>query len=423
MKLSKNRILGSGAVLFVLNMLASVLNYICQLAMARVLSVESFGTVNIIFSFLLVIGVPGTTLTMVAAKYYAELEIDAEQELRVGFIVKVIRYISILAVMVFIVCIIFIKPISNILSIKNIYVLLYAFILGALSFYQPLYSGVFSGNSCFVLVGIYSLCIPIYKIVSVIAAAFYTNDDLLRLYVVLFVMVLGTILTALAGNWQAAKIVGRFSVKKKVVFRIQYNLNDINTLVMNVCLVIYMNIDLLVVRYFGDDKESGLYSSVLLFGRVIYYFSTTLGTILLPMAVASKNKKSQQIKLLNRTIGIMIIFILLCNVPFNVLGKIFIQFLYGNHYLEAQKYVKYISLISAALSINSILVNYLVGIGKTRFVTVFMLIINSVIGILISLNSNIEIILMGIGVSGLAGAILIYAVTIFQVRKNEIEKE
>ena len=47
-----------GICLFGINMFASMLNYICQILMARILSVESFGEINAIFSYLLIIGVP-----------------------------------------------------------------------------------------------------------------------------------------------------------------------------------------------------------------------------------------------------------------------------------------------------------------------------------------------------------------------------
>lgn len=78
MKFLKGDLIGESTVLFMLNMLASILNYVCQLLMAQVLSVESFGTVNTIFSFMLIVSVPGTALTMTASKYYAQLPQDCQ---------------------------------------------------------------------------------------------------------------------------------------------------------------------------------------------------------------------------------------------------------------------------------------------------------------------------------------------------------
>ena len=71
MEKKDTQLLRASTILFVLNITASALNYLCQLVLARVLSVESYGTVNTIFSFMMIVAVPGTTLTMVVAKYYA----------------------------------------------------------------------------------------------------------------------------------------------------------------------------------------------------------------------------------------------------------------------------------------------------------------------------------------------------------------
>ena len=49
MKVLKDSVLRESTILFALNMLASVLNYVCQLLIARVLSVDCFGTINTIF--------------------------------------------------------------------------------------------------------------------------------------------------------------------------------------------------------------------------------------------------------------------------------------------------------------------------------------------------------------------------------------
>ena len=63
-------------LLFFINIFASFLNYVCQLVMARYLSVSDFGTVNTVFSYLLIVGVPGSTLTMVVSKKFAEINHD-----------------------------------------------------------------------------------------------------------------------------------------------------------------------------------------------------------------------------------------------------------------------------------------------------------------------------------------------------------
>lgn len=404
-------------------MAASVLNYFCQLFLARVLTVESFGTINTIFSFMLLVAVPGTTLTMIVAKYFAGTKENTKIEEKQAYIRYVIQRVSILTICAFFLFLILTVPLGHFLAINNFIVLILAFLLAALGFYHPLYSGVFSGNRYFLWVGVYSLLIPLYKILSIVISNIMTKNDLKKLYIILVGMIAGTIITALIGHLKMTSILGKATHAKKEKSDIVFNKDDFNTLTLNICLMIYMNIDLLSVRYHEVNNESGLYSAVLLFGRIIYYFSTTLGTILLPVAANREMTDKEKLKTLNKTLVVLMLFSFLCIVPINI-GKTFLlNLLYGADYLDAAPYVKYISIISITLSICTVLVNYLVGIGKTKFATLTMLIVNILIILYVTIVKNINYILIGISVIGVIGVSIIYLFGVKMPRKEKALNE
>lgn len=403
MERKDKRLLQASTILFILNVTASALNYLCQLVLARVLSVESYGTVNTIFSFMMIVAVPGTTLTMVVAKYYAS---GCSEGSKKQYLVKQLKVVLILTVAVIVLFCIGKDIFGRILAIEDAFVLMMAFVLAALGFFQPLYSGVFSGNKRFILVGIYSMFIPLYKLVAVGGAYICTQNDLYRLYVVLIIMLAGVIVTALFGQYESKKIVGKFGTDR-YEGRL-YSFEDLNTLILNLSLMLYMNIDLLAVRYLGNETESGLYSSALLFGRIIYYFATTLGTILLPsVADVSIDEKGRR-KTLNRALVLMSIFALICMLPINIFKNFFIGLLYGADYLSASKYVIYVSIISMSLSVFTIMVNYVVGIGRTKIATGIMCVIDVLLVIAVFVMGSVKNILIAICAIGIIGAIAIY---------------
>lgn len=403
MKIKENNFLQTSTILFVLNITASALNYLCQLIMARVLSVESYGTINTIFSFMMIVAVPGTTLTMVVSKFYASEEIEK----RSGYFWKQFKVVCILTIVVFLFLVMMRKQLTNILSISDNYVLVLAFALAAFGFFQPLYVGVFSGTKKFILVGLYSLFIPIYKLLAIMFARYNSNADKKRLYIVLVIIVIGTVLTALYGHIKSNNIIGKSENTSRYTDKL-YSRDDFNTFILNISLMLYMNIDLLAVRYYGDETESGLYSSVLLFGRIIYYFATTLGTILLP-SVAEKGISTKDRKqALNKASFMMVTFAIICMVPINIWKKNFINLLYGSEYIAAGKYVIYVSIIALSLSIYTIIVNYVVGIGKTKGVTIIMLILDAILVASVLLIKNVMSVLLVIGIIGILGSMSIY---------------
>ena len=405
MEKDEKNLLEASAILFFLNISASALNYLCQLVTARVLSVESYGTVNTIFAFMTIIAVPGTALTMVVTKYYA----SEGNNHSYGYLRKQIKIVWLMTIVVF-TLLLGLKPyLREILDIEDTFVLMVTVLLAAIGFFQPLYAGVLSGNKRFVLVGVYSLFIPVYKLIAIVASRFVSNVDKERLYYLLVFMLVGTVITALYGNAKAKTIIKK--TQDDIYIGKIYTKADFNTLIMNLSLMLYMNIDLLSVRYYGSERESGLYSAVLLFGRIIYYFATTLGTILLP-TVADKNITEQQTrKTLNKTMIIMIVFSVILMLPINIWKGQLINILYGDNYISAEKYVIYVSFISVALSLYTIMINYMVGIGKTKKATLIMLMVDFLLVLCVFLIKNLLIILTLIAIIGTIGVIAIYCLT------------
>lgn len=407
MKFGKDRMLQDSGILFLLNMFASLLNYVCQLLLAKVLSVEGFGTINTIFSFLLIVGVPGTTLTMVVAKKYAEKNDSFGVEERKTYIGTLIKYLLIAGAVLFVIGLFFSKLLKVVLAIDDMIVLGLALFLGALGFFQPTFSGVFSGNKRFVLVGIYSLCIPLYKIASIFFGRIISKDDTTRLYIILLFMVLGTIAVAGYGYKKTKHILGEVSLFSKERVEFSITKEEINILIINIGLMVYMNVDLLLVRFYGAPEESGLYSAVLLFGRVIYYFSTTLGTILLPKVAAQKDNSKEITKLLGRTIGLLLLFAMLSVIAIYVFGPLALKILFGAEYIGAQKYFFYVVMISISLSICTVLINYLVAIENTTYAMVTLIVMNLFIFIFAIFVSRIEILLSFVVIVGVLGTTIL----------------
>ncbi len=261
--------------------------------------------------------------------------------------------------------------------------------------------------------------IPVYKLIAVGGAFFCSKDDTGRLHVLLVIMVMGVLITALLGQLKTDKLVGKIS-KTDTYNKRLYTIDDFNALILNISLMLYMNIDLLAVRYYGDEKESGLYSAVLLFGRIIYYFATTLGTVLLPSVAEKSLTEKERKRTLNKALMVMVLFSIICMIPLNIWKTFFVQLLYGRDYLMASKYMIFVSVISFSLSMYTIMVNYVVGIGKTRAATKVMAIIDVLLVSVLVVMKKVFFILTAIGSIGILGAIIIYFFCINQ--KTNIKK-
>lgn len=411
----KNSIMINGFILLVLNVIASVLNYLCQILMARGLDVVAFGTINTIFSFLLIIGVPGTTLTMVSSKYIAG-DIECKNgENSLNFCNNMTWLITLASIAVFFLCVLIKNPLRSFLKIDNYILMFLSFIVISLSFYYPFYSGIFSGLKKFYFLGTYSLLIPIYKLIGIFLSGNFTNSMTMRLVIILLSIAVGSVISSVIGSYYSKIILGRYKQNINCKNGWIEEIDFINPLIINACLTFYLNIDLLAVRYLGGSELSGYYSSIVLFGRIIYYLATTFGTILLPYA-ASKGNAS--IGLLNKTIIIILLVSIVGFIPINIFGEHLILLLYGMEYTPAIDYLKYISIISTAVGILTVLINFMIGIGDFGLVKKVLIMLVIVITSSILLGVQVKMILSIIGMSGLICCFLIYINLIFKIAKK-----
>ncbi|MEG2021962.1 MAG: hypothetical protein RR087_09300, partial [Oscillospiraceae bacterium] len=193
-KLAKN-----GTALIMLNLFASALNYFCQLLMGRMLTVEGFGTINSIFSFLVMVGVPGATLTAITAKHVAESVALFQTKKLSDFFTKVIYLATLLAVGIVAVCSVGLLIFSKSLGIVSGGILIIAAVLAGVSYYIPVISGMLSGINKFVILGMFSLVIPVFKTLGVAISAQANHNDSLQISIILITIILGTLFAILAG--------------------------------------------------------------------------------------------------------------------------------------------------------------------------------------------------------------------------------
>ena len=106
----------------------------------------------------------------------------------------------------------------------------------------------------------------------------------------------------------------------------------------------------------------------------------------------------------------MIAFAAVSMIPINLFKNFFIEILYGVEYLQASKYVIYVSIISLSLSLYTIMVNYVVGVGKTKKPVVVLLIVDLLLAISVFLLHDITLILFTISAIGILGAGAIYVI-------------
>lgn len=376
--------INSFIVLF-LTTIGSGINYICQILMGRIFSIENYGIVNTIFSMILITTVVGNTACMLLSKYLSKKGLNGKDIY--NRIIKFVLLTSLVIVIMYALLYpVFIKMLDN-----NPIIYLLSIVCLITSIFPILYQGVFGGLGHFIYLGLYTLIVPVSKILSVIIACLMHTNGSVSIYTVISSIILGNVIALIIGMDYSKKKIHDSKGIEKVDIKSEYY----NIMLINIIIMYLMNLDVLYFSYCHNSKDVGLYSSVLMFGKIIYYFVTAIVTVMLP-SISRFDDITSSKKMLKKSILYTLILTILFIIPVNIFSNQMIKLIYGVKYLDASMYVKYACLISISYSLNIIILNFLIGLNRIKILK-YSLIIGAILStIIIGINSNYKFVLLGI---------------------------
>ena len=122
--------------------------------------------------------------------------------------------------------------------------------------------------------------------------------------------------------------------------------------------------DILLVRYFFDTHLSGIYSSLSVVGRIIYFGLAPLIGLILPIATHRYAAKKSIMTVFLKLGGTILFFGLVATAIFTFFPTTIIGLLSGKQYLEAAPLLPIFSFSMLAYSLNIFIISYFMAVGK-----------------------------------------------------------
>lgn len=378
----------AGIVIFAISMLSSGLNYLFQILCGRLLNAADYGQINALFSIINILVVAGSALGLSITKHIAESEKDYGGSVK-GIFKQMIWIAPLfIAVSTAIICLLVGADFytSFIASIST-YATALAFI-----FYS-----VLQGKKQFLKVGVYNIIQPAFKFVCGIALLWIG----LSYHSVLYTLSVGALI---------AMLYGYINAKKEINFLLKPESSDIKnvykyfifTFISTVCLTIFNNFDVLIIKNFFDETTTGLYSSASLFGKIILYIPVAFVTMMVPMVAESKTT-DEAIKTLKKTLFYSIGVSGIACAGLFILRNFIIKLLMGEKFLPATEYILPVCIMMLMLVCVTVFVNFLIVKNDKWFTTIscIIAIITSVVLSIIFHKEVVQIICMLSTVYGL----------------------
>jgi O-antigen/teichoic acid export membrane protein len=343
--------------LFMLSVLAvNGGNYVYNLVLGRILGPEQFADAAVLITFLLVLSFAAMTFQLVTAKF----SVLFENELFRTFMVKVYKNAFVVGIIMGLAIVMFSSQLQAVFNTSSSSMFVVFGFGVPLYFLMSVNRGVFQGKKAF-------------KLLSIT----YQSEMLSRLIITLGLILIFNIQSSLviAIGILASFVFGLFPFKleyllpKKKITLPEVHSKSIKHFFMitafyELTQIIINNSDILLVKHYFESYEAGLYASLALIGRIVYFIAWMFVMLLLPTVVQLKKEGKETAHVLFKYVGyiaaISIVIIMVClSMP-----ELIINILFGESYTAMAPLLWKYALATSMFAISNIFAYYYLSLDK-----------------------------------------------------------
>ncbi|MDH3381435.1 MAG: sugar isomerase [Flavobacteriaceae bacterium] len=358
-------------------------NYLYNLLLGRILGPIEFADAAILITFLLVLSFVGMTFQIVAAKY----SVLFDHEKLLTFISMITKYATLFGVLFGAAIFFFHKELQFIFHTQTSS-MFWIFALGLpIYFLMSVNRGVYQGKS-------------LLKHLSIT----YQTEMLSRLSLtILAILLLPSVPSSIiiAIGIVISFVFGLFPFQKSIItttFDTHKSLVESKSIMMffgltafyELTQIIINNSDIILVKHFFDNEQAGLYASLALIGRVVYFVAWMFVMLLLPKVIQMKKEGKDTMPIL-----LKYVFYIVCLSTAIVIGTYFfpelvVRLMFGEQYISIAFLLWKYALATSIFAVANIFAYYFLSIGKYVPVVVSAILGTTQIGLIMINHDSLE---------------------------------
>ncbi len=362
--LKNDELVKEGTIMFISGTIVGIFNYSYQVYMGRALGPEEYGVFGALFAIFYMIGIIsqtlGTSITQFVSKFVGEGK-------QIGFFIKgSLKRTIMLGSAVSMIFLVFRKELMNLLKLPDIWPILILILILSLSWIIPIIDGSLRGMRRFSCLAFSSISNASFKLifgVGLVMAGFGVSGAL-------FGVAIGAIL-GLFISFAFVKPYIKPNNPHDPDFRYSsFYSYSLPVMFAMISLSIPSNLDVILAKYFFSPSEAGLYTSVSVLGKIVFFFSGAVGTVMFPMITEKFTKGENTTGILKKGLlsvgalsgGLVSIYVLYPQ----IVVKIF-----GGKYFDAIDLVAPYGMAMFFVSITAIVMSYHLAIKNMRYIAFF----------------------------------------------------
>ncbi len=354
-------IFGSG-VLVIGNLIANFFNFLFNLFMSRSITVSEYGIFASIMSIIAFPVLIGSAINPVVVRFAGDYFAKKDFASLRGLYIQIKKLLLVIGVIVFLLFLIFIPTIGNFFHITDQRILFITDIIIFTALINVVNLAFLQAKLAFGFQVIVSLCNAILKLCIGIILIFLGYSVLGATYAILFAGLTGYIVSFIPLKFVFDKKIALPSIPKKELF-----LYGFPSSIALLGLTSFISSDIILVKHFFDPHQAGLYAGLSLIGRVIFFVSAPIATVMFPIIVQKHSKNENYTNTFKLSLLLVIFPSLILTAFYSIFPHQAIMFfLKREDYLAISPYIVPFSIFITFYGILAILSNFYLSINKTK---------------------------------------------------------
>lgn len=415
-RFSTHELISGAGVIFVSSLLGSFLNFLYNLFMSRNLSVSDYGVLASLISLMTLFALPAgaviPSIIRFAGSYFAKGNLNMVR----GLYFKVIKPLFILGIFVFMIFLVFTREIGQFFNINNKSLIIIAGLNVLLGFVSVVNSPLLQAKLVFTFIALTNFVGSVLKL-------------LLGAVVVLLGFSIGGVMWALFFSSLIQYFLSFLKLKflfKKGVSAPKVDTGELFIYGAPAALALFglasfITTDIILIKHFFNPSDAGIYAGMSLIGKVIFFFSAPIGTVMFPLIVQKHTRSENYHNIFKLSLLIVLIPSIAITTFYFIFPEFTIRFFTKREeYVAASSYLGIFGIFITMYSLLSIVTNFYLSIKKTKvFIPIIIGALSQIILIWIFHQSFLQIIIISlITVSLLLFLLLLYYGKLYGKKTN-----
>jgi len=329
-------------------MIANIGSYLYHLVIGRILGPSGYGELSSLISLLYIFSVPTTVLQTVLIKYFSTCKASDSSGQAKYLFRKMTKTLITVLVPLFAFLWISSPLVADFLHLSGPRVVFWVFSIFVITTLTALNISVVQGFQLFIWYAALTAGGSLLKLILSIPFA-YQGVEMTMVASFLMTLIL-YILFFIPLRFMFSSKEERMNITKKDI--VTYSLPTFFTLLGMTALY---SMDIVLVKHYLSAFDAGIYSSVAVLGKVIFYASSAIGTVLFPVIAERFAKKSDTSALIRLSIILVTTISLGVTLLYSVFPRIIVYLLFGNSFNAASEYLGIFAIFITLYSIVNII--------------------------------------------------------------------